>query len=285
MDRVCLAPYSVAIAALGAVASWAPARAADPGIRWYASSPAMRWCLALYCAKTTLDIVTQLATWRHADAKRSEILAHHVVSVGAIGYGLLASKQCLFYGALAVVTEASTFFLNNVMATKFFTGERTSAQRGFVALNGVLLWLSYLVCRLALLPFWPYRFFKDVASTENLFSHVSALQLVLYPLSVLAILLLSCFWFLLITKGLLKALTGAGKKKPAVDPPPLSKSDDTNGEKSPKNDGYPNVRTQHTHADASSRQVLQRRPVVPRANLRSHTTRSVSPPADKKKAR
>mmetsp|Transcript_28205 Transcript_28205/g.90904 ORF Transcript_28205/g.90904 Transcript_28205/m.90904 type:complete len:289 (-) Transcript_28205:53-919(-) len=208
MDRICLLPYSVAIAASAAWSSWEPAFAADPRVRWYASSPLMLWCLSLYVSKTAFDSVVQIATWRRADRKRAEILAHHLVSVVAIGYGLLVSRQCYFWGALAAVTEGTTVFLNNVMATKLFAGERTPKQKAFVAANGVLLWLSYLLCRLALLPFWLYRFAADLRSFDV--SDVSLFQLTFYPLSVLAILLLSCYWFFLITRGVVKALRGAG---------------------------------------------------------------------------
>ena len=206
VDRLVLSPYSVAIFGLGVAATWSPAFSEDLELRWYARSAAATWCLALYCAKTFFDVCTQVFTWREADAKRSEILLHHVVSFVAIGYGLLVSGQCHFWGCLAALSEGSTIFLNNVMAVKLFTAGQSKAQKLFVTLNGVLLWLSYILCRLTVLPFWLYRFAADLLHDEQLTAKVSTFQLILYPLSTFGILLLSCYWFLLITKGLLKAL-------------------------------------------------------------------------------
>mmetsp|Transcript_23903 Transcript_23903/g.94818 ORF Transcript_23903/g.94818 Transcript_23903/m.94818 type:complete len:310 (+) Transcript_23903:292-1221(+) len=215
MDRLLLGPYAIAVTTLAWLAVRGPPLSTSSAYRerWFGSSAASRWCLALYFAKTSLDALVQLATMRlyaaHAATnKRLEVLAHHVVSSFCFGYSLFATRQCEFFGCLAALSEGSTPFLNAVMAVKLFTGERKAAHRALVAANGVGLWVAYVACRLVVFPVWFWRWVADLRGPHaaELVARVSAVQLLVYPASTACIFALSCFWFGLITQGLLKAL-------------------------------------------------------------------------------
>mmetsp|Transcript_7759 Transcript_7759/g.10812 ORF Transcript_7759/g.10812 Transcript_7759/m.10812 type:complete len:304 (-) Transcript_7759:3693-4604(-) len=208
MDRIVLIPFSVIQGGLGILACWNRAFSEDFSSRWYQSSPAARWCVSLYVSKTAFDIITQLITMFHNDAKRMEILLHHLLSALCIGYGVYISGQCHFFGCLATISELTTFFLNNVMAIKLFTGERTKRQKIIVAANGILLWFSYIFFRIVLFSFWLWRFFSDILNHKhNILANVSYFQLLIYPTTVAVIFFLSIYWFFLITRGLLKNLS------------------------------------------------------------------------------
>ncbi|KAJ8598774.1 hypothetical protein CTAYLR_009870 [Chrysophaeum taylorii] len=210
VDRLVLFPYLVVVSWLAVRASAGPAWGSFEE-RWFESSVVARWCLVLYVTKTFVDLFAQLATLGKPGAKRVEMIAHHAVSAFCIAHGLHAGV-CHFFGCLAIVSEVSTLFLNGLMAVKLFTGEKTKLQRNLSVLNGLLLWLSYLVVRILLFPMWFWIFFSDVASHDV--SSVSKVQLVLYPASTLTIFILSLYWFGLITSGLIKAL---------LQPPPNKK--------------------------------------------------------------
>lgn len=207
-DRIALFPYLIVVSILALASSWPAFGTFEE--RWFGTTEANRWCMVLYCTKTGFDMVAQLLTLGDANSKRIEMLAHHAISTAAIAHGI-HSGYCGFFASLAIISEISTIFLNAVMSIKLFTGERTKTQRFLVAVNGLLLWLSYITCRLLVFPFWLWLFLTDAAAHDV--SAVSPIQLVMYPLSTASMLVLSLYWFLLITRGLQKALSSKSSGK------------------------------------------------------------------------
>lgn len=213
-DRVALFPYLIVQNFTALYSCWVMCGSYED--RWLVHNEMNRWCMTLYCVKATFDVLLQLSTLGESEGKRTEIIIHHLVSVVAEG-SCLWTGHAPFYGSLAVTSEVSTVFLNGVYAVKLFTGERTKTHRLLVTLNGVLLWFTYIAFRLVMFSGWLYMFLRD-ALTHDI-SHVSYFSIAIWIMSDVTMLSLSAYWFIPITKGLLKALRPSssqqqnGKKK------------------------------------------------------------------------
>lgn len=70
-------------------------------------------------------------------------------------------------------------------------------------INGALFWFSYIPFRLILFPVWLYWFYYDLYNHHDVLSRESwtVLEMYLYPVTNVALFVLSAFWFLRITKG------------------------------------------------------------------------------------
>jgi heme/copper-type cytochrome/quinol oxidase subunit 3 len=178
--------------------------------RWHGHSTASIWCLSLYTSRMIWDSIHQRFSMAHEPKKQREMLAHHVLSALATGSGL-ASMKCHFWGCFDVCCEITTVCLNNVFALKYL--DVGKLQGPLTALNGLGLWLGFLVFRLTLFPTWLLMYFKDVrGSPEQTWRNIHPVFRYLYPSTNVFLLTLSSIWFVPITTGLLKVLGGKNKK-------------------------------------------------------------------------
>ncbi len=165
--------------------------------RWRGTSWSSHAMLQLYLA----GMAGQTAVlWRGSSALSYKLMMtlHHVVSMFCFGYGL-ATGRMHFFGALDALCEVTTVFLNNVFLFK----EHPAGAAADVA-NGLLLWLSFLVFRLALFPYWIYLWRTDIAADpERTWAASDAVERYFYPATTLLLLGLSALWFGKITTGLL----------------------------------------------------------------------------------
>mmetsp|Transcript_3122 Transcript_3122/g.9154 ORF Transcript_3122/g.9154 Transcript_3122/m.9154 type:complete len:180 (-) Transcript_3122:11-550(-) len=142
---------------------------------------------------------------------------HHVLSVVAIGESLL-TRRMQFFACLCGACEVSTIFLNNLYLSREITvgGKELKdvLPHAFVCVNGMGLWLAFLFFRLCLFPYWLYIMYSDVADfPAATWDKANMVERYMYPGVTVFLLCLSTFWFIPITKGLLKAL-GVIKKQP-----------------------------------------------------------------------
>ena len=135
------------------------------------------------------------------------MVAHHLLSFVAIGCGL-ATKRCAFFACMALCAEASTPFLNNITAAKFFGGQQ-GADSLLHFLSGIMLWITYVPFRMVNFPVWLWVWYSDLKSDPAETSQKCTwFELVFHPAVILLLLYLSSVWFVAITA---KAPRASGK--------------------------------------------------------------------------
>ncbi|KAK3284184.1 hypothetical protein CYMTET_8154 [Cymbomonas tetramitiformis] len=132
-----------------------------------------------------------------------QMFLHHAVSV-ACGIRGLFRGGGHFYASLSGCCELSTVFLNNLLLFKEW-----QVDKRLQAVNGVLLWFSFLILRLVLFGYWLYLYFTESAAYPDItgYNKLEAYEKVLYPGSVMILTGFSVKWFISITKGMIKTLT------------------------------------------------------------------------------
>jgi len=184
--------------------------------RWFQTSDASDEFLQLYISTqlftTVLDLATP-GTWK----SKLPMFVHHLFSIICYGNGLV-TRRMHFWGCMDGCCEATTVFLMVVNLGRVKGGgveEKVKAFLGiFWVVNGVCLWLSFIVFRLLLFPTWLYMFCVDAYKMDiSVRSRLSVLELTAYPMTTVLLLGLSSMWFVRIHAGMMKALKGGGEKK------------------------------------------------------------------------
>jgi hypothetical protein len=142
--------------------------------------------------------------------KSIEFYLHHVVVFFNFGFCLFSDTMVIWaaWDGLVEITNLSLCVLEL---------QRLAGYKGiFRTINGVSLWLLYLVFRIINLPVWLYTYYNDAVTHPTIFKDAHwALRWSVWP-STLFLWLLSCVWFYKITMGILKAvgvIKGKDKKK------------------------------------------------------------------------
>ena len=100
-----------------------------------------------------------------------------------------------------ILTEMSTPFVN--ARWFFFITENTSSP--LYAVNGLMMWLSFLFCRVLWLPYGLRYLIFNIVECYQKYHWAVVIPVTIGTPTAYA---LSCYWFLLITKGLLKVIMG-----------------------------------------------------------------------------
>lgn len=157
-------------------------------------------------------------TFMQRSSLRDKVLIsfHHGLCILALGYACL-SCRVHYYATFGSWCEVTNIFLNNVWLFKEVTiGGKTLREHvpnTVYIINGFLLWLSYLLTRLVLFPYWLYQWYRDVSRFPALsLERMTRLEHYIYPVTIVILLILSIFWFMPITKGFLKATKGTPSK-------------------------------------------------------------------------
>jgi len=184
--------------------------------RWRGVTPAGRFTMMLYTTRTVLHMPVQ-SMQVMSRTHLAMMTAHHLLSVVCFGNGLLTGRQ-MFWGCLDGCCEMSTIFLNNLYIFKEVTwGDKELKEimpSWLYAANGFLLWLSFLVFRLALFPTWLYFWYRDVTQSPALtWDRSGPVERYLYPLVTVMLMVLSTIWFVPVTRGMLKAFGVGGSSK------------------------------------------------------------------------
>jgi len=190
---------------------------ADVALRWHGVVPESQFFMMLYTTRATLHCLLQCKmrmSWSHFVL----MTLHHILSMLCYSGGVLLQSMH-FWGCLDGCCEMSTIFLNNMYLFKEVKlGGRELRQvlpAWVYAANGLFLWLSFLVFRILLFPLWLCLWYRDVSlSPETTWDRSTYIECYLYPAVTVFLFILSAYWFVPVTKGLLKALGLAGKKDP-----------------------------------------------------------------------
>jgi hypothetical protein len=126
------------------------------------------------------------------------MIIHHLCGIIPFALGSYYSEYMAFAPTI-VIAESSTPFVN----ARWFmhiTGNQGSI---WYALNGLGMWLSFLFCRIWWLPYGLQSVVYNFSEWSSKY-HLS----VLVPVAIGTPIAygLSCYWFLLITKGLVKTV-------------------------------------------------------------------------------
>ncbi|CAJ1355310.1 unnamed protein product [Effrenium voratum] len=138
---------------------------------------------------------------------------HHLISMVCYMIGL-AHGRCHFWGCLDGCCEITTVFLNGLyLLNDTEVGGKKLKELcppWVPALNGILLWLAFLVFRLMLFPLWLYYFYLDMQEAPGKTTHVvTNLERTVYPATTSVLLALSVSWFFPLTRGMMKAVNKA----------------------------------------------------------------------------
>ena len=177
--------------------------------RWEDRSPASTAFLWIYVIRQLISFPFVFVGGMKASDKVLMTI-HHVVSIVAFGSGLHTGRMHWF-ATLDGCCEITTIFLSILLLF------RAVSYKGVLnTVNGVVLWMTFLVFRLALFPFWLWQFRSDlVAHPAETSAKVNTFELYFYPTTTLLLLAMSTMWFISITKGMLKSvgLLSAGAKE------------------------------------------------------------------------
>jgi len=126
-------------------------------------------------------------------------------------FGGLLTGNMHYWACLNGTCEATNIFLNNLYLLKAIYVKNKQLQdylpRTHI-INGALLWLSYVVFRLLLFPYWICTWRIDVTDDKALtWDRVSLYERYFYPSVTVFLLVISFTWFVKITQGLFKAVT------------------------------------------------------------------------------
>ena len=187
-------------------------------LRWNGTTRTSNIFMWLFVIDNTVHIPLQLAK-DVPFAKSATVAAHHLL--GNLCYiGGLWTQRMHFWACLAGLCEITNPLLSIVFMLKELgladrpTGPWPRVFKGF----SLLTWVAFLLFRLILLPSWIILFSRDAVLHPHASEGSTLLERVGYPLSVLAVLLMSILWMVPLTKGLMKVLYAGDPSRPAAAP-------------------------------------------------------------------
>merc|ERR1712232_985276 len=129
--------------------------------------------------------------------------------------GGMATGRMHYYACLDGCCEASTLFLGFLQMSKIKGGTFAARFRArfpkFLVANSFLLWLTFLMFRVMLFPYWLVQFGLDLRQMPTeIWNQLTMLELTFYPAVTLFLLILSSMWFLRLTKGAIKVFKAGG---------------------------------------------------------------------------
>jgi hypothetical protein len=169
--------------------------------RWAGVTEAGTSFFVLYIVRQTFSFPFVFLSGLGARDK-ALMTVHHLLSICAYAT-MLVTQRMHFYGTLLGMSEISTCFLNAMLILK---GLQREASALFV-LNGLCLWVTYLVFRMALFPGCLWLFAGDARSDPaGTIDRLTAGEKWGYLGSAVVLLAMSTKWFIGVTKGMLKVL-------------------------------------------------------------------------------
>merc|ERR1711968_191521 len=128
--------------------------------RFFSTGPDSYAFFRLYCAQTLWHCV--LVMYKKAtNSHKAVLLVHHTLSIACYLPAALGDDKFHYWGLLDSVCEVTNLFLNTVVLLKF---KAMGVQEvSFVhAANGALLFVSWIVFRLVVFPFWLWSMYHDL---------------------------------------------------------------------------------------------------------------------------
>lgn len=186
---------------------------ATPASRWTKTCDESYAFLRLYVAAQLVAIPVE---WSQPQAlsKKLQMVGHHIVSIAGYCVGLW-SHQCHFFGCAAGLSEVSTIFLEGLLLSKHVALQPLFDRLvpWFLPFNGGMLWLSFIIFRLALFPaLIAICIYDGLYHGRETWGAVGAVKFCIAPM--LAFLLaLSASWFVKIHAGFMAKVMGSSASK------------------------------------------------------------------------
>ena len=208
-DGVFCQPFFTLLAVLALQASYDLGGSVES--RWKGQTDASYWFQIFYVTRMVVHTPLQFVTLKNNPKLLAQMTMHHVLSACSFGSGLMTGRMH-FFAVFDGCCEVTTFFLNGLFLLRTYAPPDANAVPK--ALCGGFLWLTFIFFRLLLFPAWLYLFFSDVyAAPAITWDTIGSFERYGYVPVTVVLLLLSASWFVPITKGLIKAVKGASKKK------------------------------------------------------------------------
>jgi len=137
------------------------------------------------------------------------IVLHHIIGIIPFLFGRYHSEM-LFYGCMMILTEFSTPFVNNRWFIAIILKNNPKSPVGqFEVPNGLAIWLSFVICRVIMLPILLHRlwFYQEDILKCHLTSTIPIV------IGCVLVTVLSYYWFYKITKGIMKKLNERAKER------------------------------------------------------------------------
>ena len=194
--------------------------------RWLGTTTGSFLFIRLYIAINVSGTIGELLTWkagRKADGTTVHhilILLHHILSISSYALGLTyGNNKIHYYGCLLGLCEIPTLFLTILIWSKF--ENNTTAQflnkhcSAIFIINGCLLWVTYIIFRLLLFPYWMYSWVVDLQeyasmNEEGMRNETSTIILYSAPIMTILLFFASIVWFLRIHQGMVKLIKSGG---------------------------------------------------------------------------
>uniref|UniRef100_A0A7S1B0D7 TLC domain-containing protein n=1 Tax=Noctiluca scintillans TaxID=2966 RepID=A0A7S1B0D7_NOCSC len=165
-----------------------------------------QFLLRLYVAGQLQRILVALLKLlgSHEWGKVALVCGYHFMCASAV-WMVISTDVVHFFAVFALCGEITTIFLNIFYIFKMPLGclKRVGCLH---CATGMILWLSFVVCRLALFPVWLVLFYKQ---RVRLADALPKFLVVWYISTICILLVLSILWFVPITKGLFKSMAPA----------------------------------------------------------------------------
>ena len=199
-------PFFPPLAISACIATWQLCGTIED--RWSATNTLSVHFLTAYIAR---QVVSFPLVYTSGASKLNQFLMtfHHALSIAAFAIPCLDSNMHMHYfGCLDGCCEVTTIFLNNLL---IFRAAGKTDNVPF-KLNSVLLWLSFILFRVLLFPYWLYTWYRDIAANPAVTKDtLTSFELTFYPFVTAFLWVLSCFWTWRLTLGMYKALFGKTK--------------------------------------------------------------------------
>ena len=132
------------------------------------------------------------------------MLLHHCLSLVSYGSSLLTHRMS-FWAVLAGCCEVTTFFLNNLCLLRELNAIKNYAKskwtRTINTVNGVLLWVSFIVFRLVLFSYWLWWFWQETEAHPQILRQLTLVERYINPAVIGFLLCISTKWFVSLTRG------------------------------------------------------------------------------------
>eukprot|EP00039_Didymoeca_costata_P001696 m.54342 g.54342 ORF g.54342 m.54342 type:complete len:293 (+) comp10919_c1_seq2:466-1344(+) len=164
-------------------------------------TPASHWFLIIYSSLSIIHIPISLLKEPKGKmtAYKYQMMMHHFLSLGTY-VSVLYIGTLHFYSVAYGLCEICTMFLSNIFVLKMF-----QFPMPIQALNGILLWLSFVVFRILLFPYVYYLYASERAANLEK-ANTNIMLHVLNSATAFMLMILSLYWFIAITKGMIKTV-------------------------------------------------------------------------------
>ena len=192
-------------------------------LRWHGTTRTSNLYLWLFVIDNTVHLPLQLSK-DVPFTKCATVAAHHLLS-NICYIGGLWTQRMHFWACLAGLCEIT----NPLLSVVFMLKELKLAHRPtgpwprVFASFSLLAWMAFLLFRLLLFPSWIILFSRDVVLHPRVSEGSTLVERIGYPVTILAVLLMSILWMVPLTKGVMKVFHAGDSSRPAGAPSYKSK--------------------------------------------------------------